>query len=339
MGHVPADSDALDRRLSGTAIMPPAAMEPPRTTVSPKHWPGDGVGGGVDGSQGAGESQGVSKADGSGYLSGTGYVPNHHAGVGKDFPSVGFAYNLRQQPKPEPWMTPWRWLWPLGQMVIGGTVAVGLVMGIGVLRSGQQFLQTLPTLFIPAVTEPEADVRTVVVQQLREASELTTAIFAMEAIVPAQSDRTLAGYVIGSTNLLYIAYGEVRAGVDLSQMTVDNVELEGESAIRVTLPPPQILDSKLDVSKSTVYDYDRGWLGLGPDNAPQLQALAQQEALQKIEAAACTTGLLNEANHRAEVTVGQLLATAGFETVTVDTQPAAACADPANSDTVIPGQN
>lgn len=309
MGHVPADSDALDRRLSGTAIMPPE------------------------------DSQGADRADGSGYVSGAGYVPSNHSGGGQDFPSVGFAYDLRQQPKPRPSIKPWRWLWPLGQMVMGGTVAVGLVMGIGVLRSGQQFLQALPTLFIPAVTEPEADVRTVVVQQLRGASELTTAIFAMEAIVPAQSDRTLAGYVIGSTNLLYIAYGEVRAGVDLSQMTVDNVELEGESAIRVTLPPPQILDSKLDVSKSTVYDYDRGWLGLGPDNAPQLQALAQQEALQKIEAAACTTGLLNEANRRAEVTVGQLLSTAGFESVTVDTQPAAACADPANSDTVIPGQN
>lgn len=234
---------------------------------------------------------------------------------------------------------PRHWLWPLGQLVIGGTVAVGLVVGVGALRSGQQFLQTLPTLFIPTVTEPEVDVRTVVVQQLRGASELTTAIFAMEAIVPAQSDRTLAGYVIGSTNLLYIAYGEVRAGVDLSQITVDNVQLEGESALRVTLPPPQMLDSKLDVSKSTVYDYDRGWLGLGPDNAPQLQTMAQQEALQKIEAAACTTGLLNEANRRAEVTVGQLLSTAGFASVEVITQAPAACADPANSDTVIPGQN
>lgn len=231
-------------------------------------------------------------------------------------------------------VAPWRWLWPLGQGVVGGAVAMGLVAGVGLWRSGQQFLSTLPTWFIPAVTEPEVDVRTVVVQQLQGASELTTAIFTMEAVVPTQSDRTLAGYVIGSTNLLYIAHGQVRAGVDLSQITVTDVQLAGESALKITLPPPQILDSKLDVNQSTVYAYDRGWLGLGPDHAPLLQSRAQQEALAKINAAACTTGLLAEANHRAELAVGQLLATAGFQSVEVITQPPhpSACASPTNLD-------
>jgi hypothetical protein len=195
-------------------------------------------------------------------------------------------------------------------------------------------------MLTPAPAELQVDVRSVVVQQLRGASELTTAIFAMEAVVPTRSDRTLAGYVIGSTNLLYIAYGEVRAGVDLSKIAVADVEFEGDTAIQVTLPPPQILDSKLDLTKSNVYDYDRGLLGLGPDNAPDLQEQAQQAALSKIEAAACTEGLLAEANQRAELVVGQLLSSAGFQSVTVVTQPPAqsGCADQSNSDTVIPGQ-
>ncbi len=333
MGHSPATSDTPDGRRSSTAIMPPGEVAPSRTQGS------SGYGAGSEGTIYTSE---YGSEYGPGWIDGfhlLGPVSDEEAGVSRAFPPAVSSYPMGHPPQPRPSVVPWRWLWPLGQMVVGGTVALGLVMGVGTLRSGQQFLKTLPTLFIPAVTEPEVDVRTVVVQQLRGASELTTAIFAMEAIVPAQSDRTLAGYVIGSTNLLYLAYGEVRAGVDLSQITVDDVQLEGESAIRVTLPPPQVLDSKLDLTQSTVYDYDRGWLGLGPDNAPQLQAMAQQEALQKIESAACTTGLLNEANRRAEVTVGQLLATAGFESVTVTTQPPAACADPANSDTVIPGQN
>jgi hypothetical protein len=187
----------------------------------------------------------------------------------------------------------------------------------------------------PAPAEPEVDVRSVVVQQLRGASELTTAIFAMEAVVPTRSDRTLAGYVIGSTNLLYLAYGEVRAGVDLSQIIAADIQLNG-SSIAITLPPPKILDSKLDLNRSDVYDYDRGFLGFGPDNAPELQELAQQEALSKIESAACAEGILADANRRAEMVVGQLLNTAGFETVTVTTQPAqdSLCANPANSDTV-----
>jgi hypothetical protein len=237
-------------------------------------------------------------------------------------------------------VNPFRLVQSVANAIAGGAVILGLMAAVGLWRSGDRFLAGARLMLTPAPTEPQVDIRSIVVQQMRGASELTTAIFAMEAVVPTRSDRTLAGYVIGSTNLLYIAYGEVRAGVDLSQIALTDVQVENETAIRITLPPPQILDSKLDLTKSTVYDYDRGLLGLGPDNAPDLQARAQQEALSKIEAAACAEGLLAEANRRAELTVGQLLSTAGFESVTVTTQAPthSACADLANSDTVIPGQ-
>jgi len=195
--------------------------------------------------------------------------------------------------------------------LMGGAVILGVLAGVGMWQSGDRFLEGVLTMVTPPPPEPEVDVRSLVVRQLQGASELTTAIFAMEAVVPTRSDRTLAGYVIGSTNLLYLAYGEVRAGVDLDQISEADIQLN-DAAISITLPPPQILDSKLDLNRSNVYDYDRGFLGFGPDNAPELQELAQQEALSKIEAAACSEGLLQEANQRAEMVVGQLLSTAGF---------------------------
>ncbi|NJL46647.1 MAG: DUF4230 domain-containing protein [Leptolyngbyaceae cyanobacterium SM2_5_2] len=259
-------------------------------------------------------------------------------------------YSGEPLPEPEPgsqWRQrpalrarPARVLQMVVSAAIGGVMLLGVATGVGLWRSGDRFLEGMRLMLTPAPAEPQVDVRSIVDQTLRGASELTTAIFAMEAVVPTQSDRTLGGYVIGSTQLLYMAYGEVRAGVDLAQISVADVEFEGDAAIQVTLPPPQILDSKLDLSKSNVYDYDRGLLGLGPDNAPALQEQAQQEALSKIEAAACTEGLLEAANQRAEVVVKQLLSTTGFQSVTVVTQPPdkSACADPANSDTVIPGQ-
>jgi hypothetical protein len=234
--------------------------------------------------------------------------------------------------------SPYQLIRGITNALMGAAVIIGVAAGIGFWRTGDRFLEGARIMLTPATPEPQVDIRSIVVQQLRGASELTTAIFAMEAVVPTRSDRTLAGYVVGSTQLLYVAYGEVRAGVDLSQITVADVQFEGETAIEVTLPPPQILDSKLDLSRSNVYDYNRGFLGLGPDNAPNLQELAQQEALSKIEAAACTEGLLDEANRRAEITVGKLLSTAGFQSVRVVSQPAPpSCADPANNDTVIPG--
>jgi hypothetical protein len=230
---------------------------------------------------------------------------------------------------------PFRLMRTISTAFIGGAVILGLAAGVGVWQSGERFFEGFRVMVTPAPSEPEVDIRSLIVQQVRGASELTTAIFAMEAVVPTRSDRTLAGYVVGSTNLLYIAYGEVRAGVDLSEISAADLQMQ-DNAIQITLPPPRILDSKLDLNRSRVYDYDRGFLGLGPDNAPDLQEAAQQEALTNIKSAACMEGILEEANRRAELTVGQLLKTAGFETVTVITQPAAdsLCANPTNSDTV-----
>ena len=226
----------------------------------------------------------------------------------------------------------------LGQALGGGALLLAGLVLVGLWRSPDRLAALTRGWLTPTVSAPQVDVRSVVVQQLRGASDLTTAIFAMEAVVPSRSDRSVAGYVIGSTNLLYIAYGEVRAGVDLSQITAQDIQVGEQTSLRLTLPPPQILDSKLDLTRSNVYDYDRGFLGLGPDNAPTLQDQAQRQALAKIEAAACSQGLLQEANRRAQLTVEQLLATAGFRAVTVVTQPPpATCASPPNSDTVVPG--
>ena len=204
----------------------------------------------------------------------------------------------------------------------GGVIVVSLLAAVAMGRSGGRFFEALMLMIQPPEPEQTVDVRSVVVRQIRAASELTTAIFAMEAVVPTTSDRTLVGYVIGKTNLLYLAYGEVRAGVVLSDLADNNVQSNDQS-IRVLLPPPRILDSKIDVARSKVYDYDRGFLGLGPDTAPELQDLAQQEALKKIVSSACAEGILKEANERAELVVSQLLSTAGYEEIAIETQPPA----------------
>lgn len=203
-------------------------------------------------------------------------------------------------------------------MSAGGIAALALLFGLGILRSGSRFLEGFNAIFF-APPKPEVDVRSLVVTQVRNASELTTAVFTMEAVVPTRQERRLAGYKIGTTTLLYIAYGEVRAGVDLKDLKADDVKLVNDT-IQLQLPPPRILDSKIDVNRSTVYDYDRGFLSLGPDVAPQLQTLAQRETLKKITAAACKEKLLEQANDRAQLVVEKLLNTAGYKVVQVKTQ-------------------
>ena len=203
----------------------------------------------------------------------------------------------------------------------GGAMMLGALAGLAFIRSGSQFIEGVKTALTLNPPEETVDVPTVVVEKVRNVSELTTAVFTMEAVVPTQSDRKLGEVTIGQTNLLYVAYGEVRAGIDLEKLQPADVAAgaEGET-VRITLPPPEILDKKIDVTRSNVYDYNRGFLNLGPDRAPQLQELAQTEAIARIESAAlCEQAILDQANERAELVITQLLNTAGFENVQINT--------------------
>lgn len=208
----------------------------------------------------------------------------------------------------------------VGMLLSGGSFILGLVVLLTVWKSGDWFWKSITAWTTEPQPAPKVDVRSIVVKQVQDASELTTAIFTMEAVVPTQQDSTVGGLVIGSTKLLYIAHGEVRAGIDLSKISVADVQAVGET-LTVKLPQPKLLDSKIDVGRSSVYDYNRGTLGLGPDVAPQLQSLAQKEALEKITLAACDKGILTQANDRAKLVIGQLLKVPAYKTVTVQVQP------------------
>lgn len=214
--------------------------------------------------------------------------------------------------------------WLLKNMMLlttSGVLLTGLLFGIGMWRSGVRFWDGVTGIFNLEQPEPKVDVRSLVVKQVRGASELTTSVFTMESVVPTRQERQLAGYTVGATTLLYIAYGEVRAGVDLAELDASDVKVV-EDKVTLELPPPRILDKKIDVTRSQVYDYDRGFLGLGPDVAPQLQTLAQQETLKKIVTTACSQGILEKANDRAELVVSKLLNTSDYKEVEVKTQPA-----------------
>lgn len=204
----------------------------------------------------------------------------------------------------------------------GGAVMLASLAGLAFIRSGSQFMEGVKTAFTLQPPEEKVDVRTVVVEQVRNVSELTTAVFTMEAVVPAKSDRKLGDITVGETNLLYIAYGTVSAGVDLGKIQPADVSESAEgTVVRLVLPAPEIFNDNtgLDINRSDVYDYNRGFLNMGPDRAPQLQMMAQKEAMKKIQTAACDQGILKQANERAQLMVGQLLEGAGFETVVVET--------------------
>jgi hypothetical protein len=179
----------------------------------------------------------------------------------------------------------------------------------------------------PAI--PQIDGATSVVDKIRGIQELATTVYTVQTIVPTSADRKLGEITLATTKLLYIARGEVRAGIDLSLLTDKDVNFN-QNILEIDLPAPQILDSKIDVDRSRVYDYDRGFLGLGPDVAPQLQTLAQKQTLAEIVTTACNDGVLNTANERAKNAIAQLLTTSNFDRVQINTTESTSCSQSTN---------
>lgn len=202
-------------------------------------------------------------------------------------------------------------------MAGGSAVVIALLALAGFWWAGDRFFDGLDTILNPPQPTPTVDVRSVVVRQVRGASELTTTIVSESAIIDSRKARTLFGFEVGSTRLLYIAWGEVRAGVDLSEIGVEDVSVVSDT-IRLRLPPPRIQAAAIDVTRSGIYDFDQGIFG--PD-APELQTLAERDALTEILVAACENGILEQANERAELTVSQLLGVAGYREVIVESRP------------------
>ena len=201
------------------------------------------------------------------------------------------------------------------------TTTLITILGIGgIITVGNNFIKDTLSLFSLSNTTPEIDIRPLILAQINEISELTTAELVMETIVPTSAETKIGNFSIGKTKLLYIAQGEVTAGIDLSNLTTDHIRLV-DNKLEIQLPPPEILDRKIDVERSGVYEYNRGFLNLGPDVAPELQSLAERQTLQRMVVSACDQGLLEIANQKAQETIAQLFTHAGYTEVEVKTTP------------------
>ena len=140
-----------------------------------------------------------------------------------------------------------------------------------------------------------------VVSHLQSLSELHTATLKLQAIVTLK-EKKRRGIIRGSARLLYVAFGEIRAGIDLGEVS-EKVDVDG--TVHVRLPRVRILDASIDVERSYAYDITRSIL-FSPETA-HLQTDAQQTALKQLTESALESGLLEVATENAVKMVKQLL--------------------------------
>lgn len=159
-----------------------------------------------------------------------------------------------------------------------------------------------------------------VIKELKSLNRLETATFTIEKVIDAGTSGNRFQELLFGDKILLIAHGQVIAGFDLSTLTEDSVSVEGKS-VRITLPPPTILVTKLDSAQTRVYDRRQGLLSGG---SKDLESQARLEAEKIITRAACTGGILEEASKNARSQLTALFKSVGF-TVVVITIPSGSC--------------
>ncbi|MDQ3099465.1 MAG: DUF4230 domain-containing protein [bacterium] len=154
---------------------------------------------------------------------------------------------------------------------------------------------------------------TAVVKEIRELNRLESATFTIEKIIEGGKDGNVLQDLLYGDRILFIAHGEVIAGVDLSSIADDAIKIEGKK-LTVQLPKPEIFFVALNNEKSRVYDRQQGILNRGDKD---LEGETRKVAEESIRKAACEANILNISGENAKKQLTKLFTALAFEDVTV----------------------
>ncbi|GAF62178.1 hypothetical protein JCM18903_2233 [Psychrobacter sp. JCM 18903] len=182
-----------------------------------------------------------------------------------------------------------------------------------------------------------------VVTQIQKLNRLETVAFSVDTVITSQRPGSWMKLWQDEQKGLFIARGRVEAGIDLSALTpemvqvvqpeinVDEVQEAGANTpvsvmpqINITIPPSEIFSVYLDDIE--IYDWQTGAFGMmqvDPKILQQAQSMAKKEVLER----ACRGDVMNMALENAQTQLQQLFSLTGA-VVTVTTQGAGACQIP-----------
>ncbi|HWG21953.1 MAG TPA: DUF4230 domain-containing protein [Terracidiphilus sp.] len=193
---------------------------------------------------------------------------------------------------------------------VAGGLLVGLILGVVLVPFG--LLTPLGILHWGRSTRIDTSAPSVV-EKIRQLSRLESVDYSIDKIVEGNRQAPGLPDFLAGDRLLFIAHGEVIAGVDLTGLGKGDVRVQGDT-VHVHLPPAQILITRIDNARSRVYERSTGLL-VPAD--PNLESQVRQTAEQQITQAALDDKILDKARDNARVSVTGLLYALGFRTVDV----------------------
>ncbi len=206
-------------------------------------------------------------------------------------------------------------------------IAIVLLVGLMMAAGGILFLRSFTQQTFSPLLEANQKVQTQVAQilhptatilpdpisivhQINTLARLETIQYSVEKIITAEVAQEPLGELFGD-RLLFVAHGEVIAGVDLADLKTENLRIE-KGLVTLKMPPAQVFTVRLDNDKSYVYDRETGLLTKGQKD---LETQARQAAENEILETALEDGILEQARLNAEAYLLRFLNSLGFSNV------------------------
>ena len=156
-----------------------------------------------------------------------------------------------------------------------------------------------------------------VIEKVQRLNRLETVVYSLDTVVESHESSPVLPDVLAGDRLLMIVHGQTIAGVDLSLLKPESVQIsEGADgrSIKLVLPSSQVFLTSVDNQKSRVYQRDTG-LFVRAD--PNLETQTRARAQQQLGEAALSDGILDAATKNARATVTAMLQGLGFSHIEV----------------------
>lgn len=187
----------------------------------------------------------------------------------------------------------------------------------------------LPSFDNPFRTETVDRSSPVVLKSIQNLRRFQAATAHYEVIVDLEKDTRFVPSPIRGERVLFVAVGDVEAGVDFTGLEGDAVRVSNNRrTVHLELPHAEFFGARVDPARSYVYDRDRGLIDRvasifqdNPTSEQELYVLAEEKLMAAAEE---SSGILARAERNTRLMLIGLFEALGFTSVSiefVDTAP------------------
>jgi hypothetical protein len=202
-------------------------------------------------------------------------------------------------------------------LAVGALVVIALWLAFGGLGG------CLPSFDNPFRTETVDRSSPVVLKSIQNLRRFEAASGHFEVIVDLEKDTRFVPSPIRGERVLFVAVGDVEAGVDFTGLDDDAVRVSNSRrTVRLELPHAELFSARVDPTRSYVYDRDRGLIDRvasifqdNPTSEQELYLLAEEKL---IDSAEQSSGILVRAERNTRLMLVGLLEALGFTSVSIE---------------------